>query len=280
MELLQQALRHAETHLCLGLDPVPEKLPERYWLRAQPVRDWCIDVLQATRNTVAVYKPNLAFFEAIGPDGVATLAEILQAERGGVPVIADAKRGDIGNTSKAYARLVFEHLDMDAITLAPYMGADSLQPFLETERPSGKPAAAFVLALTSNPGSADFQRLDCGGKALYHRVLDKVSEWNRDWAAGRLGAVVGATHAAELAEVAALHPELPLLVPGLGSQGGDLQAVLEVLRGKSADTPPHFVNVSRAILYGEDGNAEPEAVAARCAEWATRLACSTKDAEG
>ncbi|MCB1047246.1 MAG: orotidine-5'-phosphate decarboxylase [Calditrichaeota bacterium] len=266
---IQQRLKSSQTHFCLGLDPSPELLPRGYGQHSDPVLAWNRELVEATVDLVAAYKPNLAFYEALGLDGLHTLAGTVSAIAGRVPVIADAKRADIGNTSRQYARLIFGTLDCDAVTLAPYMGEDSLQPFLEVPRPSGLPVFAYVLALTSNPGALRFQSLECEGRPLYHHVLEAVDGWNHGWAAGRLGVVAGATREEQLLEIRRLWPRLDLLVPGVGAQGGDAAAVCRIL---NEGTGSALVNVSRAVLYDEDGDASPQAVRQRAQVWSNLLA--------
>lgn len=271
MEYSQRILA-APTRLCLGLDPDPERIPAGFGQHRDPVLAWNREVVEATVDLVAAYKPNLAFYEALGLDGLHTLAGTIAAVAGRVPVIADAKRGDIGNTARQYARLVFGVLDCDAVTLAPWMGEDSIRPFMEERRPGGEPGFAYVLALTSNPGAGRFQTLDCGGIPLYHHLLRALEDWNRDWGAGRLGAVVGATRAQQLEEVVRMWPGLDLLVPGVGAQGGEGPQVCRILdQGRGAG----LVNLSRAILYGDDHDSRPHCIRERALHWSGLLARGT-----
>ncbi len=250
--------RRRRSLLCLGLDPDPERLPERFQGEEDPVLAYNRELIDATADVVAAYKPNFAFYEALGPRGFLTLASTIEHVGNRAFVIGDAKRGDIGNTSQRYAELAFGHLGCHALTLAPYMGEDSLRPFLDwrdehhatfSGRDFQPGTGAYVLALTSNPGAADFQLRDSGGRPLYQRVLERVAEWNRSWGGGRLGVVAGATRPAQLAEIRREFPELHLLIPGVGAQGGELEAVLEAVLplGRSGA----LVNVSRGILYGD-----------------------------
>ncbi|WP_076004997.1 orotidine-5'-phosphate decarboxylase [Dehalogenimonas formicexedens] len=231
------ARRHNESCLCVGLDPEPARLPE-----GVGVEEFCRAIIGATYDLVCAYKPNIAFFEALGPDGWRILKNIIEATPRNIPVILDAKRGDIGNTAKAYARSAFDELGADAVTVNPYMGYDSLEPFIEY-----KDKGIFVLCRTSNPGSADFQSLDCGGKPLYQVVADKVESWNKN---GNLGLVVGATQPDELKTIRESHPTLPLLIPGVGSQGGSLE--LSVKNGITEEGLG-IINVSRQVIYASSG---------------------------
>jgi len=271
MQAIHTHIQRSGNRLCLGLDLDPRRVPERYLGLDDPTGRLALDLVDATADLVAAFKPNAAFFEQDGSAGWRRLETLMGHIGSRAFTIVDAKRGDIGNTSARYARALFDGLGAHAVTLAPYMGRDSLEPFLEGRvecGPDGPGQGAFVLALTSNPGAADFQLLDTGGRPLWWRVLEALDLWNRDWAQGRLGAVVGATRPAELREVRASFPALPLLIPGVGAQGGDLEAVQEAL---ALGTAPALVNVSRDILYGGDAVAEPEAVRARAAAYAKRL---------
>jgi orotidine-5'-phosphate decarboxylase len=272
MHTLATHLAGRGTRLCLGLDLDPERVPERYRDLPDPLGSLGADIVEATVDVVAAYKPNAAFFEQQGAPGWSSLESLVARIGTRAFVIVDAKRGDIGNTSARYARALFGHMGAHALTLAPYMGRDSVEPFLEGYVPPaaglGPGMGAYVLALTSNPGAADFQLLPVNGKPLYWRVLEALTAWNADWAQGRLGAVVGATRSEELAAVRRAFPTLPLLIPGVGAQGGDLEAVQAAL---ALGTGPALVNVSRDVLYGRDAVAEPEAVRERAIVYARRL---------
>lgn len=238
---LENAMRSRRSLLCLGLDPDPERLP------VADLTAFNRAVIQATADLVCAYKPNFAFYEQLGRAGWDALDATLAAIPPDVPVIADAKRGDIGNTAAAYARACFDALGCDAVTVNPYLGRDAIEPFLAyTDR------GVYLLCRTSNPGGADFQDLlvQTGGAAaepLYQVVARRAAAWNTR---GNLGLVIGATYPAELATVRGLAPDLPLLVPGIGAQGGDLAAVLTAAAGGSG---PVVINVSRQILYASSG---------------------------
>jgi orotidine-5'-phosphate decarboxylase len=207
-------------------------------------------IIEATLPYALAYKFNLAFYEAQGLAGWRALEESLALIPEGYLTIADAKRGDIGNTARRYAQAFFEQLNFDAITVAPYMGHDSILPFLDYP---GK--WVFLLGLTSNAGAADFQLLNVQGQPLYQRVMQLAASWLH---AGQLGYVVGATRPEQLAELRGLYPAAWFLVPGVGAQGGDLQAVMQAGWGQQAGI---LVNSSRGILYASSGPDYAEAAA-------------------
>ncbi len=222
--------------LCVGLDPHPERLEE-------PAGDFCRRIIDATWESAVAFKPNAAFFEARGPEGLAELRQVIAHRPPGRLMLLDAKRGDIGSTAKAYARAVFETLGAGAVTVSPYLGGDSLAPFL------ADPArGAFALCHTSNPGADELQGLDVGGRMLYEEVARLAAErWN---AAGNLGLVVGATYPDALERVRAIAPRLPILAPGIGAQGGDLEA--SVRAGIDRAGRGLLVSSSRGILFAGD----------------------------
>ncbi len=233
--------------LCVGLDPDPAHLPaallERHPL-PEAVYAFNAAVIEACWREACAFKVNFAFFEALGVEGWSVLKRTVQAVPGGTLVIGDAKRADIGNSARFYARAVYEIIGCDACTVAPYMGEDSVRPFLDFP---GK--AAFVLAHTSNPGRRDFQELETpGGEPLYARVAREAMRW-AEGAAGEAGLVVGATDAAALGALRARCPGAPFLVPGVGAQGGDAEQVMRLGAGGG----PVLVNSSRQILYASAG---------------------------
>lgn len=240
--LLERHTQTQHTALCVGLDP---HLPDLPAPTAEAALDFCTRLIQATAPFAAAFKPNAAFFEQFGAPGWEALHAVIQAVQAEsrrlgsrIPVIVDAKRGDIASTAEAYARALFATLGADAVTLSPYLGADSLEPFLR-DREKG----AFVLCKTSNPGSADLQDLPLAdGSPLYLHVARQAQTWN---AHGNLGLVVGATHPQALAAARQAAPDLWFLAPGLGAQGGDLAAVLRY--GQRPQGGGLLVNVSRAI---------------------------------
>ncbi|MCU0330283.1 MAG: orotidine-5'-phosphate decarboxylase [Candidatus Kapabacteria bacterium] len=225
--------------LCIGLDIDPEKIPLDLRFSPTAMEDYARLVVEATRDIATCFKINVAFFERYGKRGIDALYAVREAV-GTSYVILDAKRGDIGNTSSAYADAAFGELQADAVTVAPYMGRDSVEPFLDVE---GR--MVYILALTSNPGSADFQRLDVGGKPLYRHVMDTALSWHRR---STLGFVVGATHPSELATLREAYAEAPFLIPGIGTQGASAAETAQ-----ANGTGPAVFNVSRAVLYGHTG---------------------------
>lgn len=240
-KFLEQRVEQVNSLLCIGLDPHPDDLPEP---TAEAAREFCLRLIEATHAAVAAYKPNAAFFEAYGAPGWEALQQVIAAVPEGIPVVLDAKRGDISSTARAYARSAFETLAADAITLSPYLGQDSLEPFL-TDPSRG----AFLLCKTSNPGSADLQDLKIGaeGLHLYEDVALKAQAWNRQ---DNLGLVVGATHPEAIRRIRALAPDLWFLTPGVGAQGADLLAALEA--GLRSDGLGMLVPVSRGISRADD----------------------------
>lgn len=251
--------------LCVGLDPDPDRLPPHLLASAslpEAVRRFCTDIICATHEAAIAYKINFAFFEALGREGHAVMEDVLSAMPPAVLTIADAKRGDIGNSASFYARSVFETLHFDAITVSPYMGRDSVDPFLAYDG-----TCAFMLVRTSNPGSADFQQLDTGGQTLYREVARKVSAWGRE-ASGEAGFVVGATDAGDLATLRASFPDTPFLIPGVGAQGGSATEVMQ-----AAGSGPVLINSSRGVIYASNGEDYAEAAAAAAQQ--TRKALGT-----
>ena len=242
-------IRKKQSYLCIGLDPDMEKLPTHISRDAESLFLFLKELIDATADLCVAYKPNLAFFEALGTEGWQVLERVIDYIPDDIFIIADAKRGDIGNTSGLYARAFFDKLNCDAVTVAPYMGHDSVKPFLS------KPGKWVVLlALTSNPGSADFQlqKLE-SGRYLFEEVLLKSQEWAT---MEQLMFVVGATRTQHLQRVRALAPDHFLLVPGVGAQGGSLE---EVSRLGMNTTCGLLVNASRSILYASSGAAFAEA---------------------
>lgn len=234
---LNEAVGRAGSPLCIGLDTEISKMPLEIASAKNPILEFNRRVVHATADLASSYKLNLAFYEADGLRGMDALLGTLEEIPDGVIVVGDAKRGDIGNTARKYADALFVSLGFDAVTVSPYMGTDSLEPFFQDP---GR--GVFVLALTSNPGSADFQRLTIGGQPLYRIVIDRCLEIFGD--TGSLGFVVGATHPNELRDVRrSTGPATPLLVPGIGAQGGEIEPTLQANAGGLA-----LYNVSRGIL--------------------------------
>jgi orotidine-5'-phosphate decarboxylase len=232
-EKLLDASRKNNSWLCIGLDPDPELMPEVDVLQFNKA------IIESTSNLVCAYKPNLAFYEALGTEGLAILEKTIKFIPGDIPVIGDAKRGDIGNTAKAYVRALFSVLGFDAATVNPYLGFDSIEPFINYQD-----KGVFILCRTSNKGAADFQDILTDGLPLYEAVARKAQEWN---IYGNIGLVVGATYPEELKKVRSICPEMPLLIPGIGAQGGDLASAVGY--GADARGEKAIINVSRKILY-------------------------------
>jgi orotidine-5'-phosphate decarboxylase len=260
------------TALCLGVDPDPASLPDAFSRDVAGVERFASLILDAAAPRAAAVKFNLAFYEAFGSAGIAALERLRARVPKEVPFIADAKRADIGSTAARQAAAIFDALGADAVTLNPYLGRDALEPFL-----SQTDHFAYVLCRTSNAGAAEFQGLDTQGQPLFLAVARRVAAWAQDGAP--VGLVVGATAPAELAQVRAAAPTLPFLVPGLGAQGGDADAVLaagpatagsaSAVRGGAL-----LVNVSRAIASSALGPGDPAtALAAAADHWAALLRC-------
>jgi orotidine-5'-phosphate decarboxylase len=250
LEKLLAAERENHSLLCVGLDPEPERLPEE--LRVLPVEkaivQFCRAIIEATAPYASVFKPNLAFFEVLGPAGMVALQEVVRAIPAHIPVIADAKRGDIGNTARNYAAAIFETYGCDAVTVNPYLGYDAVEPFL-----AYRDRGVLLLCRTSNPSARDFQDLrvqeaDGQARPLYEVVARHVQGCNE---AGNCGLVVGATYPQELESIRAICPDLPILVPGIGAQGGDIAANVPV--AVDAHGERAMLSASRAVLYAGSG---------------------------
>lgn len=258
MPSLQAAWNRNHSLVCVGLDPEPAKFPAHLKGTPDAVFDFCAAIVDASADLVCAFKPQIAHFAALrAEETLERLIAHIHERHPGVPVILDAKRGDIGSTAQHYAREAFERYRADAVTLNPYLGRDSIAPFLERAD-----KGVILLCRTSNPGGADFQALDCGGAPLYLRVAQTIA---RDWNAhGNCALVTGATWPEELGKVRAVVGEMPLLVPGIGAQGGDVQAVLE--HGLTADGTGLLISSSRAILYAGGGEDFAQAARAAAAE--------------
>lgn len=240
---LFKRIQSKRSFLCLGLDTDREKIPAHLLNNEDPVFEFNRQILDATSHLIVACKPNLAFYESLGPSGLQSLQKTMEYIRHNFPdlfLIADAKRGDIGNTSLLYAKAFFESMDFDAVTLAPYMGSDSIEPYL-----SYPDKWAIVLALTSNPGSSDFQlqSLTPQGERLYEAVLRKGSAWG---SVNQIMFVVGATHPTLFEGIRKIVPDHFLLVPGLGAQGGDLAAIARHGLNTRCGL---LVNASRSVIY-------------------------------
>lgn len=248
--------------LCVGLDPDIQKFPRHLQQQPDAIFAFCKAIIDATADTACAFKPQIAYFAALrAEDQLEALCQYLRQQYPHLPIILDAKRGDIGATAEQYAREAFERYDADAVTVNPYMGHDSVAPYLERQD-----RGVIILCRTSNPGGSDLQFLNVDGTPLYQHVAQLVAEkWNTN---GQCALVVGATFPQELAQVRHLVGDMPLLVPGIGAQGGDIAA--SVAAGRTPDGRGLMINSSRAILYA--GNGEDFASAAR------RVAIQTRDA--
>ncbi|MDB9836561.1 MAG: orotidine-5'-phosphate decarboxylase [Candidatus Arcticimaribacter sp.] len=242
---LKEQILLKKSFLCVGLDIDLDKVPEHIKTTADPLFEFSKAIIDATAAFAVAYKPNIAFFETYGPDGMTSLKRVMDYLNENHPeifTIADAKRGDIGNTATRYAKAYYETYNFDSITVAPYMGKDSVEPFLSFDE-----KYAIVLALTSNAGSSDFQTQEIGGQMLYEKVIQTSTQWE---GSERLMYVVGATKASALKNIRTLIPNSFLLIPGVGAQGGSLTEVAE--NGLSDDVGL-LVNSSRGIIYSSQG---------------------------
>ena len=264
LDMLATAERDNSSMLCVGLDPEPTRVPGRYKGDANKIYDFCAQIVDATADLVIAFKPQIAYFAAHRAEGqLERLMEHMRRVAPQVPIILDAKRGDIGSTAEQYAREAFERYGADAVTLSPFMGFDSVQPYLKFE---GK--GAFLLCRTSNPGGDDLQNQRLSsvpGEPLLYEHVARLAQgpWNLN---GQLGLVVGATYPAEIERVREVAPTLPLLIPGVGAQGGDAVATV---RAGWRPGAPIIVNSSRAVLYASSGDDFAEA--------ARREALKTRD---
>lgn len=259
---LLKAQWDAGRFLCVGLDSDFEKIPEA--ARVGGVQETFVTfnraIIDATKDITGSYKLNAAFYEARGDEGWKALRQTIQYIHDTtpeIPVILDAKRADIGNTNLGYVDAFFNHLNVDAITVPPYLGRDALEPFLDK-----KDKGIIVLCRTSNKGSAEFQDLDVGGQPLYKVVARHVvEEWNKN---GNCGLVVGATYPEEMKEIRSIAPELPFLIPGIGAQNGDLGRSVQC--GRDARGKGLIINASRVIIFASPDKGFPEAARAKAAE--------------
>ena len=269
LEQLAAAQASHQSLLCVGLDPDPRKFPAHLGQDASHIFDFCAHIVDATHDVVCAFKPQIAYFAAHRAEAqLEQLIAHMRRTAPHVPIILDAKRGDIGNTAEQYAIEAFERYGADAVTLSPFMGFDSVAPYLKYH---GK--GAFLLCRTSNPGGDDLQNQRLADLAGEPRLFEHIAElaqgpWNLN---GQLGLVVGATYPEEIARVRHIAPTLPLLIPGVGTQGGDAKAT--VMAGLTP-TGPIIVNASRAVLYASKG--EDFSSAARSAALDLRQALKTK----
>lgn len=263
---LSDRTRAVDSMLCVGLDPDFARIPEHLKGEEDPVWAFCRAIVDATVPFVCAFKPQIAYFAAMGAEK--TLERVIayiHEKHPDIPVILDAKRGDIGSTARQYAKEAFVRYKADAVTVSPYMGYDTITPYLEYQD-----KGVIILCRTSNPGGADIEELVCDGEMIYERIARLASgPWNTT---RQLGLVVGATQPAEIARVRKIAPSLPLLVPGIGAQGGDVNAA--VAAGLDAAGAGMIINSSRAIIFaGKDENfAQAAADAARATRDAIRAA--------
>ena len=245
IETLRQAWHQNKSLVCVGLDPEPSRFPEHLRDKPDAIFEFCRDIVDATADAACCFKPQFAHFAArSAEDSLKRLIAHIHANHPRVPVILDAKRGDIGTTAAFYAAEAFDRYGADAVTVNPYLGHDSLEPFLARSE-----KGVVILCRTSNAGARDLQDLDVGGKKLYQHVAATAArEWNAN---GNCMLVTGATYPGELADVRAIVGEMPLLVPGVGAQGGDVEAV--VRNGATKDGKGLVISSSRAILYAGSG---------------------------
>jgi len=266
IEKLSAAWRTNNSLLCVGLDPDIAKFPAHLQQQPDAIYTFCKEIIDATAATACAFKPQIAYFSAMrAEDQLEAICAYLRENHPNIPIVMDAKRGDIGATAEQYAREAFERYGADAVTVSPYMGFDSVAPYLDW-----KDRGAIVLCRTSNAGGSDLQFLTVDGVPLYQHVARLVAEkWNTN---GQCGLVVGATFPQELAQVRSIIGDMPLLVPGVGAQGGDIQATVHA--GKTANGMGMMINSSRAILY-----AKPDLAAGEdFAQAAKRVALETRDA--
>lgn len=260
---LAASAERADSWLCVGLDPDPEKYPAD--LDAEHTVEFLEGIIDATKRVACAYKPNAAFFEALGPDGHSILADVIAAVPNEIPVILDGKRNDIGHTAEMYAASAFDELGADAVTVTPYLGRDTIDPFTAYED-----RGVFVLARTSNPSAPDLQDLPLGpeGIPLWQAVASKaMQQWNTH---GNIGLVAGATYPDELSRIRALCGDgVPLLIPGVGAQGADAKATID----EGSDTTGRFavINVGRAVMYAGNGDDWPTQVQQAAERFASDL---------
>ncbi len=244
MGFLQKLIARVETNntlLCVGLDPDPSRFPASVLGHDRPLLAFNKQIIDSTRDLVCAYKPNIAFYEALGPEGLSALQSTIEYVPDEIPVILDAKRGDIGSTARAYAQAAFQVWGADAITVNPYLGFDALEPFLEYED-----KGVFLLCHTSNPGAMDFQDLSCNGQPLHEIVAQRALQWG-------MALVVGANYPEALRKIRELAPRTWILMPGIGAQGGDLETALAA--GLNSEGHGLIVNASRSIIYAPDPRA-------------------------
>ncbi|MFC1607034.1 orotidine-5'-phosphate decarboxylase [Candidatus Latescibacterota bacterium] len=259
IENITSSSRKANSLVCVGLDTDPAKIPAFLMGEDDGVLRFNKDIIKATSDMVCAYKPNAAFYEAMGSSGLDILEKTCDAVPDSIPVILDVKRGDIGNTAEQYATAAYDIVGADAVTVNPYMGFDAIRPFLR----DGK--GVFVLCLTSNKTAEDFQLLDTGSGPLYQRVAKTAREWAKE---GEIGLVVGATRPEVFEQIREIVGDLPILVPGIGAQGGDIEGVVTRCGSEFGLT---IINSSRGILYASGGEDFAEAARIKLIELNTSI---------
>ena len=264
IDQLNGAWQRNNSLLCVGLDPDIKRFPAELAQQPDAIFSFCKAIIDASADLACAFKPQIAYFAALrAEDQLEAICAYLKSTYPHIPIVLDAKRGDIGATAEQYAREAFERYNADAVTLNPYMGFDSIAPYLEWQE-----RGVIILCRTSNPGGSDLQFLQVDGKPLYQHVADLVANhWNKN---GQCSLVVGATFPQELAQVRQIVGDMPMLVPGIGAQGGDIAATVQA--GKTAKGTGMMINSSRAILYATPIGDENFAQAAR------RVALETRDA--
>ncbi|PID30474.1 MAG: orotidine-5'-phosphate decarboxylase [Candidatus Cloacimonadota bacterium] len=244
-EKVIEVIKNRNSNVCVGLDIDLEKIPSILKNDPDPIYKFTKEIIDSTKEYAAAFKPNFAFFECYGPKGIETLQRITEEMGEDIVKIADAKRGDIGNTSVRYSKAVFDFFKFDCVTVNPYMGKDSVLPFLEDES-----KGVFALALTSNKGSQDFQMQKLAdGRYLYEKVIESLNRWNEK---KNLGLVVGATHPNMFEGIRKLTPDMPYLIPGIGAQGGDLENTVKYAFVEEKRLA--LINSSRGIIYASSGS--------------------------
>ncbi len=262
-EKLRTAQQTNYSWLCVGLDPVAARLPAVTRSSPSPLLAFGRAIVESTSDVVSAYKPNLGFWLAEGAAGVEALQQLIDEIPDNLPVILDGKFNDVGHTAEAYAEAAFETLGVDAVTVNPYLGLDTLRPFLSQEE-----HGAFLLARTSNPSAPDLQDLDIEGQSLYQRVAQMATQWDHDLP-GTCGLVVGATYPQELGIVREAALDLLFLIPGIGAQGGNLDQA--VIHGPTADGLGPVINSSRGIIYASSGSDFGEAARKAALETRERI---------
>ncbi len=243
LDKLLHASRKNNSLVCVGLDTDEGKIPKFLMHEDDPIFAFNQKIIDSTRDLVCAYKPNMAFYEALGSRGWEALRKTCEYIPAEIPIILDAKRGDIGNTANMYAKALYDVLKADAVTVSPYMGKDAVLPFLEYED-----KGSFILCLTSNQGAKDFQLSLIEGRPLYEIVAEKVLSWNEK---NNCGLVVGATYPEQLKRIREIAPSLPFLIPGVGAQAGEIESTIKY--GTDHNGERAIINSSRAILYASSG---------------------------